>query len=132
MVLILYDNVQLKHIIQAVLMINLMVFKEKIEKYNLLMVVMVKLIEIVVVQQKEMHNLMKYERNHYVHVVMHTQQLILIILEGIVNYNLKVLKKNTVVQSMHVFATKFGLIYFNIKEKKKKKDNNNTTIWKYK
>ena len=121
MVLILYDNVQLKHIIQPVLMINLMVFKEKIEKYNLLMVVMVKLVEIVVVQHKEMHNLMKYERDHYVHVVMHIQQLILIILEGIINYNLKVLTRNRIMPSMHVFATKFGLIYFDGNKKKEKR-----------
>ena len=53
MVLILYDNVQLKHIIQAVLMLNLMVFKEMIEKYNLLIVIMVELVTIVLVHNKK-------------------------------------------------------------------------------
>ena len=119
MVLILSDNVKLKHIIHAVLMINLMVFKEKIEEYNLLMVVMIELIDIVLVQHKQMHNLMKCDRDLYVHAVMHIQQLNLILFEGFINYNLKVLKANTIVKSMHVMATKIGLIDFDIKEKGK-------------
>ena len=69
-----------------------------------------------------MHNLMKYELIHYVHHTMHIRQLNLILFEGIINYNLEVLKRNTIVQSMHVLATKFVLIYFDIKEKRKKKN----------
>ena len=66
MVLILYDNVMLEHIIEAVLMINQIVFKEKIERYNLLLVIMVELVTIGLVQHKKMHNWMKYEEIHYV------------------------------------------------------------------
>ena len=116
-----YDNVHNQHIIHAVLMVNLLVFKEKIEKNNLLIVIMVELVTIVLVQHKKMHNLMKYKLIHYVHHTMHIQQLNLILFECVINYNLEVLKGDTIVQSMHVLATKFGLIYFKIEEKRKEK-----------
>ena len=48
-----YDNVHNQHIIHAVLMVNLLVFKEKIEKNNLLIVIVVELVAIVPVQHKK-------------------------------------------------------------------------------
>ena len=102
-----------------------MVFKERIDKYNLLIVIMVELVTIVLVQNKKIHNLMKYGLIHNVHHTMHIQQLNSILFEGIINYNLEALRGITIVQSMHVLATKFGLIYVDIQEKRKKEKRKN-------
>ena len=60
-----------QYIIQLLLTINLMVFKEKIAKKNLLMVIMVQLVEIVV-QHKIFHDLKKNGMIYHVHVISHT------------------------------------------------------------
>ena len=61
LVLIPQHNVHQMHIIQILLMINLMVFEEKIEEYDLLIIIVLELFEIVLVEHKIQHHLMKYE-----------------------------------------------------------------------
>ena len=74
-VLISQHNVHLMHIIQALLMINLMVFEERGEKYDLL--ILRELCGIVLLQHKIQHYLIKYEIIiYYVHVIMHMQLIL--------------------------------------------------------
>ena len=71
------------------------------------------------VQHKIQDNVMKYEKNIYnMHVVTHEQQLQFDIIKRTIKYELKVLKMNTIVQSLHIATTNFGLI---IKKEKKRK-----------
>ena len=119
LVLIPQHNVHQMHVIQVLLMINLMVFEEKIEEYNLLIIVVLELFEIVPLQHKIQHNLMKYEIIiYYVHVTMHVRQLNSVLFKRIIKYELKLLKVNKIVQSLHMIQQNFELI---LKRKKKKK-----------
>ena len=118
-VLNIYYNVHLQHIIQVLLMVNLILFKEIIEKNDLMVIIMIELIEIVLQQHKIQHDLMENEKIYCVHVVMHIQQLNLVVFKGIIMYNLKELKEKEMVQIMHINATEFDVNFY---EKKKKKE----------
>ena len=62
---------------------------------------------------------MNYEIVIYtMHVFMHVQQLNLILFGGTVNCDLKVLKMNKIVRSLHVIALQF---WFGVKKRKKNK-----------
>ena len=103
LVLIPQHNVYQMHIKQILLMINLMVFEEKIEEYDLLIIIVLELFEIVVLVHRIQHNLMNYEIIiYYVHVIMHVQQLNLELFKRIINYELKMLKVGEIVQSLHI------------------------------
>ena len=52
LLLIPHHNVHKIYIMQVLLMINLMVFEEKIEEYNLLIIIVLELFEIVLVKHK--------------------------------------------------------------------------------
>ena len=111
-------NVRQVHIIEVLLMIKLMVLREKGEKYDLFMVVMINLFEIVLLQHKPQHNLIKYEIIIYkVYAAMHVHQLNLVLFEGNINYILKVSKEKKIVQSLHIITLEF---WFDIKKRKKK------------
>ena len=107
LLLIPHHNVHKIYIMQVLLMINLMVFEEKIEEYDLLIIVLIELFELVLQQHKIQHNLMKYEIIiYYVHVIMHVQQLNLVLFKRIIKYELKGLKVNKIVQSVHIIHDK--------------------------
>ena len=91
------------------------VINEKIKKYNLLIVIELEWYEIVLQEHKMQHNWIKYKMIDYVHDVMHKNQLNLLIFKVLINYDLKVLKENSIVQSMHL------IWFFDIEKKKKKK-----------
>ena len=111
------------HIMQVLLMINLMVFEEKIEEYDLLIIIVMELFEIVLHQHKIQHNLMKYEIIIYnVPGVMHVPRLNLMLFEGNVNYDLKILRMNKPVRLLHMVA---GEVWFDIKKEKEKEEQNN-------
>ena len=78
----------------------------KIKQYILSMVITLQVYEINIVLQK------------------HKKQLNLLTFTAIMNYDLKVLKENSFVQSMHVVTTKFDWVFFDIKTKGKKKRKN--------
>ena len=81
LVLILQRNVHQMHVIQVLLIMILMVFEQRGEKYNLLMILK-ELCGIVLRQHKIQHNVMKYVIIIYMaHVVMHVPQLDLILFE---------------------------------------------------
>ena len=88
------------------------VINGKIEKYNLSMVLKLELYEIVL--QK------------------HTKQLDSLIFKLIVNYDLKVLKENAIVQSVHVVTTKFDLAFLILKRKTKKEGKTVSTATSHK
>ena len=93
-------------------------FIEKIKNYDLLVIKILELVEIVL-QPQMSHDLINCNLIHYVHVVMHLKQLNLVMVERIIDYNVEVLKENVIVQSMHVITTK--LIFLNILKRKIKK-----------
>ena len=84
LILIPQHNVYQIHIKQVLLMIVLMVFEERGEEYDVLIIIL-KLCGIVLLQHRIQGNVMQYEIYiYYVHAVMHEQQL---------KYELKLLKK---------------------------------------
>ena len=120
LILIPQHNVYQIHIKQVLLMIVLMVFEERGEEYDVLIIIL-KLCGIVLLQHRIQGNVMQYEIYiYYVHAVMHEQQLKFDIIKRIVKYELKVLKMNKIVQSLHIITTE---LWFDIK--KRKKENNN-------
>ena len=95
--------------------------KEKVKKYDLLVIIIVLEFFEIVQQHKMYHNLMKYEIVYNVHAVMHVQQLNLVLIEGNINYDLKVLKENESVQLLHILTTQFWFDLL-VLEKEKEKD----------
>ena len=87
MILLLLYDVHLQHIIQVLLMINLILFERKVKKYYLLMV----------------------------------------LFEGIMNYNCKILKDDESVQLLHANATEIELNFKGKKKEGKKKPKTTTT-----
>ena len=71
---------------------------------------------------EDLHDLKKYGIICHVPVMMYMQQLNLILFERNIHYNVKLLKKKKIVQSMHVTTTKFSLVYLD-----KKKENKDST-----
>ena len=119
LVLIPRHNVHQMYIFQVLLMIKLMVFEEQSEEYDLLIIKVLELFEIVLLEHKIQHNLMKYEIIiYYVHVIMHVQQLNLVLFKRIIKYELKGLKMNKTVQSLHIITTE--LIFVILKKEKEK------------
>ena len=123
LLLIAQHNVHQIHIMQVLLIMILMVFEKKDEKYDLLMMILKEVCEIVLLQHKIQHNLEKYEIIIYiVYVVMHIMQLNLILFKGNVNYDLKLLKLNKTVRLLHITIGEF---WFDMKKKKRKRKQNN-------
>ena len=121
LVLLPQHNVHQMHIIRVLLIMTLIVFEEKGGKYDLLMIVLKELYEIVLLQHKTKQNLMKYEIIIYnVHVVMHLPRLNLILFEGNVDYDLKVLRMNNTVR-LFIFTREF---LFDIEKRKRKRKQN--------
>ena len=104
------------HIVQVLLMINLVIVKEKKEKYELKVVIMLDVFKVVLLLHKIQQNLMKNGMDYYVHNVIHVWQLNLVLFEGIISYNCIILKKNEIVQLVHVMQQELSF-----KEKKKKR-----------
>ena len=105
------------HIVQLLLIMILIVFEEKDEKYDLL-IILRELCGILLLQNKMQHDLMKYEIIIYnVHIFMHVPQLNLILFEGVIKYDLKVLKMNKIMQSLDIITGEF---WFDIKKRKRK------------
>ena len=95
-----------------------MVFEEKGEKCDLLIIVLREICEVVLLQHKIQQNLMEYEIIIYnVPGVMHVPRLKLILFEGNVNYDLNILRMNNPVGLLHMVA---GEVWFDSKKKKKK------------
>ena len=78
---------------------------------------MLELYEGVQRQHKVHKNLMNYQKVYYVHVFMHVPQFNLILFEGNISYDLKVSKKNEIVQLLHKMTTEFLI---DIEQRKKK------------
>ena len=57
MILVLLYVVHLQHIIQVLLMMNLILFERKVKKYDLLMVIMIELFKVVLLGHKIHQNL---------------------------------------------------------------------------
>ena len=116
------------HIIQVFVMMILLGFEEKDEKYDLLIVI-VEFCEIVLLQHKIQHNLINYEiRIYSVHIVTYVSKLNWIVFKENVNYDLKVLKVHNNVQLLHIITTEFGMI---LKTKRKKSQNNDFLFFKH-
>ena len=110
-------NVHEMHIIQVFLMMILLGFEEKDEKYDLLIIIIIEFCEIVLLQHKIQHNLINYEiRIYNVHIVTHVSKLNSILFKRNVNYDLKVLKVNNNAQSLH----NCNRIWVILKRKRKK------------
>ena len=118
-ILILLYYVHLGHIVQVLLMMYLIIVKEKMEKYDLTVVIMLDVFKVVLLLHKIQQNLRKNGIDYYVHVVMHVCQFKLVLFEGIESYNCKVLKENEIVQLLHVITTEFDM---NFKRKRKKEN----------
>ena len=106
------------HIIPELLMMVLMVFEDKGEKYNLLVIMIALELYEIVLQHKLQYNLMKYEMVYNVHAVMHVQQLNLMLIDGKINCDLKVLKMNKMMRLLHLITLQF---WFDIRKRKRKK-----------
>ena len=100
-----------------------MIFKEKVKKYNLLMVIKLELkFYVIKLHQHKMQpncNLVIYGIIYYVHRVVHIQWLNMILYERIINYA-EVLIDNNIVQLLHITTTNFDLVLEKKKGKKKK------------
>ena len=117
-----------RHIIQVLLIMILMVFEEKGEKCDLLIIVLRELCKAALLQRKIQQNLMEYEIIIYnVHGVMHLPPLNLILFEGNVNYDLKILRMNKLVRLLHIIAGEVWFDFLGIKGKRKRKKNKTIT-----
>ena len=61
------------------------------------------------------------------HVLMHIQQLNLVLFKGIINYELKGLKVNKIVQSLHIIQQNFSLILKRKKERENHDGNDSSS-----
>ena len=124
LVLITQHNVHQMHIIQVLLIMVLMVFEERGGKYDLI-IILRELCGIVPLQHKIQHDLMKYEIVIYnVHVVMHVLQLNLILFEGNIEYDVKVLKMGKTIPLLYIITGEF---WFGIKKRKEQKNNDSSS-----